>query len=132
MSRPEPAWKRGLQSSINEDDVYEPFRVLLESHLPISDADLARKVGKNRTTVTKWKSVESKAPLASQREAIQTVRKRLEEMTQHVDAAEAMTKALEAVEAAHLEHRKEFDPETLAPLREANDQVRALLNPADD
>ena len=132
MSRPMPTWKLGLQSSINEDEVYGPFRVLLELQLPMSDGELASKVEKDRTTVTKWKSVESKAPLALQRKVVQAVRERLEEMTQHVDAAEEMIKALEAVEAALLEHRKEFDPETLTPLREANDQVRDLLNPDDD
>lgn len=131
MFSPVVAWKNGLQPDIDPDEAYEPFRRLLAAYLPMSQQELSSAVGKDRTTVSKWKSAGPgglKATLTQQRKVTEAVRSRLREIEQQVNHAEEMIEALEAVVAAHEEHSGQLDPESLEALEEANDRVRELLD----
>ena len=135
MPRPVPAWKLGLKPDVDFDAVYEDFRVLLSEHLPMSIEKLASELGRNRTTVSKWKSErasEWKAGLSTQRKVIEVVQERVRAIGQQVGKVEQMLVALEGVGTAYKEHAEKLDHQSLDKLSEANDRVRDLLNPADE
>ena len=131
MPRPVPSWKLGLKPDIDLSAVYEGFRVLLSEHLPMSQDELAKQLGKNRTTVSKWRSKKASDPragLKSQREVIAVVKERLRAIDQQVSNVEQMLYALKGVEAAFNEHTRKLDGESLENLSAANDRVRDALN----
>ncbi len=130
MPRPGPAWKLGLKPDVDLAAFYEDFRVLLSEHLPMSMGKLASELGRNRTTVSKWKSKKSSEPragLSTQRKVIEAVQKRVLAIEQQVLKVEQMLNALEGVGAAYREHTQKLDHQSLDELSAANDQVRALL-----
>ena len=134
MPRPVPSWKLGLKPDVDLDAIYEGFRVLLSEHLPMSIERLASELGRNRTTVSKWKSEKAsewKAGLSTQRKVIEAVQGRLRAIEQQVGKVQEMLDALEDVETAYKEHAEKFDHQSLDKLTAANDRVRDLLNPAD-
>ena len=134
MPKPVPSWKLGLKPDVDLPAVYEGFRVLLSEHLPMSIGKLAGELGKNRTTVSKWKSEKStdwRAGLKTQRAVIDVVRKRLVAIEDQAAKAERMLDALKGVEAAYIEHVRKLDQESLDRLSVARDRVRNLLKPAD-
>ena len=135
MPRPTAPWRLGLQPDISAEAVYQPFRDLLKSHLPMTQEELATEIGRDRTTVNRWKSERSsewKAGLSSQRSVINAVRTRLLAMQRQTDRVERLIEALEGVGTAQREHSKRLDSESLDELTAANDKVRDLLNPDDD
>ena len=135
MPRPVPAWKLGLGPDVDLAAVYEQFRVLLSDHLPMSLENLAGGLGRNRTTVSKWKSQKSSDPraaLSTQRKVIEAVQGRLRAIEQQVGRVQEMLKELEAVEAAFKEHTAKLDHPSLDKLSAAQDRVRALLSPSGD
>ena len=134
MPRPVPSWKLGLKPDIDLSAVYEGFRVLLSEHLPMSQDELATALGRNRTTVSKWKSKkasEPRAALRTQRQVIEAVRKRLRAIEQQVVKVEGMLDALHGVEAAYKELTEKHDHQSVDGLAAAKDRVRDLLDPAD-
>ena len=135
MPRPVPAWKLGLKPDVDFDAVYEDFRVLLSEHLPMSIEKLASELGRNRTTVSKWKSErasEWKAGLSTQRKVIELVQERVRATEQQVIKVQQMLTALEGVGTAHKEHAEKLDHQSLDKLSAANDRVRDLLKPDDE
>ena len=127
-----PPWRLGLQPDINAEEVYQPFRDLLRSHLPMTQEELATEIGRVRTTVNRWKSeraAEWKAGLTAQRKVLRAVRERLEAIERQAGKVEEMIEALAGVGAAQEEHTRKFSQENLAALKKANDQVRDLLKP---
>jgi len=133
VPRPVPAWKLGLKPDVDFDAVYEDFRVLLSEHLPMSIEKLASKLGRNRTTVSKWKSEKAsdwKAGLSTQRKVIEVVQERVRAMNQQIIKVQQMLDALEGVGAAHKEHAEKLDHQSLDKLSAANDRVRDLLSPS--
>ena len=134
MPRPVPAWKLGLKPDVDLAAVYEDFRVLLSEHLPMSMGKLADELGRNRTTVSKWKSEKAsewKAGLSTQRKVIEVVQEHARAMNQQVLKVQQMLTALEGVGTAYKEHAEKLDHESLDELTAANDIVRDLLNSAD-
>ena len=130
MPRPVPSWKLGLKPDVDLAAVYEDFRVLLSQYLPMSMEKLASELGRNRTTVSKWKSEKSsewKAGLSTQRKVIEVVQDRVRAIDQQVLKVEQMLNALQDVEAAYKEHTRKLDQQTLNDLTAANDRVRDLL-----
>ena len=134
MPKPVPSWKLGLKPDVDLDAVYEGFRVLLSQHLPMSQDELAGELGRNRTTVSKWKSKKSSDPragLSTQRKVIEVVQEHARAMNQQVLKVQQMLTALEGVGTAYKEHAEKLDHESLDELTAANDIVRDLLNSAD-
>ncbi len=134
MPRPVPSWKLGLKPDVDFDAVYEDFRVLLSQHLPMSMGKLASELGRNRTTVSKWKSERAsdwKAGLSTQRKVIEVVQEQVRAMEQQVLKVQQMLNALEGVGAAYREHTEKLDHQSLDELSAANDRVRDLLSPTD-
>lgn len=130
MFSPVASWESGLKPDVDPEEVYEPFQRLLEDYLPMSQQELSSAVGKDRTTVSKWKSAGPgglKATLAQQRDVTEAVRSRLGDIQDQVSRAEEMIEALEDVVSAYEEHRGSWDEETRQALEEANDRVRDLL-----
>lgn len=133
MPRPVPSWKLGLKPDIDLSAVYEGFRVLLSEHLPMSQDELASELGRNRTTVSKWRSKnvsDPRAGLRTQRNVTEAVRERVRAIEQQVSEVEQMVDALQGVEAAFKEHTRKLDGESLEKLSAANDRVRDALNSA--
>lgn len=127
MFSPVPAWKDALQEDLDPEDVYEPFRRLLAEYLPMSLRELARGMGKDRTTVSKWKSGDLIPTLEQQQDVVREVGERLQEMREQLGRVEEMNEALEEVELAYQEHQGRWDEETRKGLEEANARVRELL-----
>ena len=135
VPRPVPSWKLGLKPDVDLAAVYEEFRVLLSQHLPMSMEKLASELGRNRTTVSKWKSKKSSEPragLSTQRKVIEAVQERVRAIEQQVGKVQEMLDALEDVEIAYKEHTRKLDHQSLDKSSAAKDRVRALLNPADE
>ena len=135
MPSPTAPWRLGLQPDISAEAVYQPFRDLLKSHLPMTQEELAKEIDRDRTTVNRWKSERSsepKAGLSSQRSVINAVRTRLLAIRRQTDRVERLIKALEGVGTAQRKHSKRLDSESLGKLSAANDGVRALLGQADE
>lgn len=127
MFSPVPKWKDGLQEDLDPEAVYEPFRRLLSEYLPMSLRELARRIDKDRTTVSKWKSGQLIPTLEQQEEVTQEVAEALREMQEQLERVEAVDEALRAVEDAHDAHQGTWDEETREALEEANQRVRELL-----
>ena len=132
MGRPFPSWRLGLEADINPDEVYRRFRVFLDKYLPMSQDELAKKLKRNRTTISKWKSANSsdwRAGLDQQKEVVEAVGRRLRRIQLHLGKVDQMIEALEALEQAQHAHDEKFGDQTLDGLREANERVRELLKP---
>ena len=130
MPSPTAPWRLGLQPDISAEALYQPFRDLLKSHLPMTQEELATEIDRDRTTVNRWKSERSsdwKAGLTSQRSVIHAVRTRLLAMQRQTVKVELLIQALERVGTAQREHSRRHDSESLDKLKAANEQVRALL-----
>ena len=127
MFSPAANWQFGLQGDLTPQAASHPFQELLAGFLPLSQQDLAKKISRDRTTVTKWKRGELWATLGQQRKVVKAVRDRLVAITHQVDQVEKMIEALGAVETAHDVHTRKLDQKSLDKLTAANDQVRALL-----
>ena len=135
MPRPVPSWKLGLKPDVDLDAVYEDFCVLLSQHLPMSMEKLASELGRNRTTVSKWKSKKSSDPragLSTQRKVIEAVQGRLRAIEQQVGKVEEMLDALDGVETAYKEHTRKLDHQSLDKLSAAKERVREILDSADE
>ena len=135
MPKPVPSWKLGLKPDVDLAAVYEDFRVLLSEYLPMSIEKLATELGRNRTTVSKWKSERAsdwKAGLSTQRKVIEVVQEHARAMNQQVLKVQQMLTALEGVGAAYMEHAGKLDHQSLDKLTEANDRVRETLDSADE
>ena len=135
MPRPVPSWKLGLKPDVDLAAVYKDFRVLLSQHLPMSMEKLASELGRNRTTVSKWKSKKSSEPragLSTQRKVIEAVQERVRAIEQQVRKVEEMLRVLHGVEAAYIEHTRKLDQHSFDKLSAANDKVRDLLDAADE
>ena len=133
MGKAFSSWKVGLEADINPDDVYRQFRLLLEKHLPMTQDELANKLKRNRTTISKWKadsSSEWRAGLDQQKDVTRVVRLRVERIERKLRRVEDMIRALEDLETAQHEHEEGFGPDTVEKLKKANERVRQLLKPS--
>lgn len=127
MFSPEANWKTGLQKDVDPEMVCEPFRRLLANYLPISLRELASRIDRDRTSVSKWKSGQLVPSLEEQKKVAREVKEVLQEMQEQLDRVEEINSALEEIESAHEAHQGNWDEETREALEEANERVRELL-----